>query len=148
MNLANNLNQIIDDMQGGIRDFSQHGVCSNCGSCCGNILPVSKNEIKKIRKYVSKHNIVEQIHAIPIAAQLYDMVCPFRNEAEKKCMIYPVRPSICREFFCGGDPTHNAEAKAEHAKYPTVDMRSVFFGAEPVLGQIMRDMLLAKGGFH
>lgn len=148
MNLASNLNQIIDDMQGGIRDFSQHGACSNCGSCCGNILPVSKNEIKKIRKYITKHNIAEQPHAISIAAQLYDMVCPFRNEDEKKCMIYPVRPSICREFFCGGDPAHNAEVKAEHAKYPTVDMRSVFFGAEPVLGQIMRDILLAKGGFH
>lgn len=148
MNLSNNLSQIIKDMHGGIRDFSQHGVCSNCGSCCGNILPVSKNEIKKIRKYISKHNITEQVHTMPPAVQLYDLVCPFRNEAERKCMIYPVRPSICREFFCGGDPARNAEAKSEHANLPTVDMRSVFFGAEPVLGQIMRDMLLANGGFH
>ncbi|MBQ2857674.1 MAG: YkgJ family cysteine cluster protein [Bacteroidaceae bacterium] len=148
MNLASNLNQIIDDMQGGIRNFSQHGVCSNCGSCCGNILPVSKSEIKKIRKYITRHNITAQVRTAPIAAQLYDMICPFRNEVEKKCMIYPVRPSICREFFCGGDPAHNAKIKAEHEAYPTVDMRSVFFGAEPVLGQIMRDMLLANGGFH
>ena len=61
MNLASNLNQIIDDMQGGIRNFSQHGVCSNCGSCCGNILPVSKSEIKKIRKYITRHNITAQV---------------------------------------------------------------------------------------
>ena len=146
MNLASNLNQIIDDMQGGIRNFSQHGVCSNCGSCCGNILPVSKSEIMLLG--TGKQIIVHKADLLHPYPQLYDMICPFRNEVEKKCMIYPVRPSICREFFCGGDPAHNAKIKAEHEAYPTVDMRSVFFGAEPVLGQIMRDMLLANGGFH
>ena len=29
-----------------------------------------------------------------------DMRCPFRDEQNQKCVIYPVRPSICRSFQC------------------------------------------------
>lgn len=142
MNVAANLDVMLDDMQTGIKDFSCNGACSNCGSCCFNLLPVSKNEIKKIRKYINKHSITPQVRSTPLTYHLIDMVCPFRDEIHKTCTIYPVRPMICREFFCGGKQDCCNEERIEQLKsQPTVDMRAEFYGAEPVLGQLIRTYL-------
>lgn len=139
MNIAANLDVMLEELEAGVKDFSHNGECSNCGSCCFNLLPVSKQEIKKIRKYIFKHQITEQVHAIPLEMELIDMVCPFRDESQKKCTIYPVRPAICRAFFCGGSHTiGQTENMQQLKKQPTVDMRSEFFGAEPVLAQMIR----------
>ena len=58
-----------------------------------------------------------------------DMTCPFRDEANKKCLIYEIRPAICREFMC--NHTHEDIMKAKfdfHRTNRVVLMRSEFFG--------------------
>ena len=87
-------------MNEGVYDFTKDGQCSNCGSCCSRFLPVSGKEIKVIRRYVRKKKIREQWHLYPTAFPQDDWTCPFRSEAERKCMIYEVRPAICRDFQC------------------------------------------------
>ena len=116
-------------MNEGVYDFTKDGQCSNCGSCCSRFLPVSGKEIKVIRRYVRKKKIREQWHLYPTAFPQDDWTCPFRSEAERKCMIYKVRPAICRDFQCD-KPKKKIEADKSfyHGRYAVVDMREEFFG--------------------
>lgn len=112
-----------------VTDFTVDGKCSGCGSCCGNFLPISASEIDKIKKYIAKHKIEEQYKCPPSTDVMIDGSCPFRNESERKCLIYPVRPWICRQFLCNQTPQIIGKNKymANHRWY-TVDLREVFYG--------------------
>lgn len=122
-----------------VTDYTVDGKCSGCGNCCGNFLPVAASEIKEIKRYVKKHKIPEQIRTFPTTDVEIDCTCPFRSEIEKKCLIYPVRPSICRVFQCNQDYETIRKNKSKlNLKYYTVDMRSVFYGHEDKV----RDMLM------
>lgn len=92
---------VMADMERGVYDFTHDGKCSNCGNCCSDILPITEKEIKRIRAYIKTHQIKEQKHFIPskIPAAI-DLICPFRSNAERKCVIYEVRPLICIDFRC------------------------------------------------
>lgn len=109
-----------------ITDFTDNGKCSNCGQCCSNLLPMSNKEIKQIKHYIKKHHIKEQRHNV---ASGVDMTCPFRDEANKKCLIYEIRPAICREFMCNHTHEDIMKAKLDYHKINrVVMMRSEFFG--------------------
>jgi hypothetical protein len=47
--------EIIDKIK--IVDLTVDGECSRCGECCGDYLPLLKNELKIIKEYVKKNNI-------------------------------------------------------------------------------------------
>ena len=123
------LRVISKGMESGIYDFTENGHCSNCGQCCSRFLPISEKEKKTIRRYMKKHGIKEQKHLLPTAQPVEDWTCPFRCESERKCLIYEVRPAICRDFRCD-KPQKKIEAskKLYHGKYDAVDMRKEFFG--------------------
>ena len=69
--------------------------CTGCGQCCSSLLPVSETEIDTIKKYIKEHRIK------PLQ-KLGPLDCPFfdGSRGNRKCIIYPVRPLICREFYC------------------------------------------------
>ena len=121
---------MISDMKDGVYDFTDNGKCTNCGQCCSDILPVSGSEIKTIKNYIRKHKIQEQKHFAPVA-EYFDFTCPFRNNLEKKCVIYEVRPLICRCFKCD-NPKNKIESdkKVYRRKNNVVSMRETFFGKE------------------
>ncbi len=109
-----------------VKDYTCNGRCSNCGQCCSDMLPLSEKEIKTIKEYVRKHSIKEQRHN---ASMSVDLTCPFRDERNRKCLIYEVRPAICRSFICN-QPLSEMEAnKARyHLQNKVVFMRTEFFG--------------------
>lgn len=76
------------------------GKCSNCGECCADMLPLTDKELKRIKDYAKAHNLKEHRHVPFFALNSTDMTCPFRNNIERRCDIYPVRPEICRSFIC------------------------------------------------
>lgn len=78
----------------------QDGKCSNCGECCADLLPLTRGELEKIRRYVKKHNVKEHRQAPFWDRGATDLTCPFRNQQTKQCDIYPARPLICRHFIC------------------------------------------------
>ena len=81
---------------------------------------------------MKRHGITEQKHFLPLAKYpKADFTCPFRNNADRKCMIYSVRPAICRDFRCD-KPRKQIEAdKAKyHGLYAPRSMRQTFFGLE------------------
>lgn len=66
-----------------------HLKCTNCGECCGPV-PISEKEYERIFDYCIENNIKPLLKL--------DYSCEFRDEKQKKCLIYPVRPDICKLF--------------------------------------------------
>ena len=92
--------KMLEDMHAGVYDFTTDGQCSGCGGCCSDFLPLSEMEIAQIHAYVKRHGITEHRNRPPTVDAVEDWTCPFRNNLERKCEIYPVRPAICRDFQC------------------------------------------------
>ena len=118
---------LFKDAAHGVYDCTNNGKCSYCGDCCSNILPITKNEITEIKKYIKEHDIKRQEHrSFFLKNDTIDMVCPFCDVTkELKCTIYPVRPSICKIFLCS-----NAAKRKIHlsdAGRKDMNMREVFF---------------------
>lgn len=125
------IEQMIKDMEHGVYDFTKDGKCSQCGQCCSNFLPMSEKELKEIKRYVKKHHIKSQKHLMPTVEPTIDMTCPLRNDAERKCMVYEVRPQICRSFLCSNPKNEIWAAKQEfHVKYRAVNLRKEIFGED------------------
>lgn len=100
-----------------IKDFSINGKCSKCGECCSNFLPISQKEIDEIQKYVIEHKIRPQMQMLIIRNTL---TCPYHDG--KKCLIYEVRPLICREFYCYKKPSAEMAKEFANDTYIPVDM--------------------------
>ena len=86
----------------GVYNFCVNGECIGCGECCSNLLPMTDREVKKIRKVVRK-NQLKPINHVPVPmVNAYDNLCPFRDDSrgDKKCVIYNIRPWVCRSFKC------------------------------------------------
>lgn len=129
MEVLSFLEAVQRDMADNIYNFCKGGKCTQCGSCCSNLLPMSEKEISAIHRYIKKKRVKECRHIAPATA-IYDMTCPFLDTGKdcEKCRIYPVRPEICRQFICDN------EQKAKHnwALYgqtrSIIDVRNEFFG--------------------
>lgn len=122
------LEDIINDYQHGVYDFTKDGKCIGCGNCCSNLLPLTNKEIREIKKYIEKHNIKKQDHKLFVLAKnQIDMMCPFLDDSKPKhkCTIYEVRPFICRDFICsrGKQPDSRLYQGGRHA----VDVAKTFF---------------------
>lgn len=84
-------------------DFTNNGKCVGCGACCSNSLPMSEKEIRDIKHYISVNNIKEQVRVFNVLAEkpIADLLCPFLSNNDKdRCVIYEVRPEICRIYKC------------------------------------------------
>ena len=116
----------------GITDLTVNGECAKCGECCTDILPMDYNEVAKIRKYVQANHIKQQDHHVRPGE--VDCTCPFLNLDTKKCMIYPVRPKICREFLCSKSPAEIEAMREKKLRMGEImSMRLTIFGDESQL---------------
>lgn len=100
-----------------IQDNSILGKCSKCGECCSNILPLTQSDFDRIVKYVVKNDIVPQKHMLVMRNRL---ACPYYDG--KKCLIYEVRPIICREFYCYKQASKKIAETYQKEKFMTIDM--------------------------
>jgi len=100
-----------------ITDNSLGGKCSCCGECCTNFLPVCQEEVNAIQKYVVENDIKPQKQILVMQSRL---TCPYYDG--KKCLIYEVRPLICKEFYCYKKPTAELGRKFQEKEYVTVNM--------------------------
>lgn len=129
MEMLTFIKDTLNDMRSGIYDYTKDGQCSNCGECCSDFIPISDEEIRRIKKYVRRHHIKEQKKVYPTAVPVDDFTCPFRNSGKRRCEIYEVRPAICRDFRCDKPKKEIwADRDMYHGKYRVVRMRYEFFG--------------------
>ena len=121
------LNDVLEAEERGVMNFTVDGRCSGCGQCCSDFLPLSKEEINRIRRYIKAHDIKEKHNNVLM--QGFDMTCPFRDEVNRVCTIYRIRPEICREFKCDYDPARiDTTKKLFHQRNHFISMRETFFG--------------------
>lgn len=130
MEVASFLSYVAKCIEDNVCNFTKDGKCSECGNCCSNILPMSQKEIDTVQRYIKKNNIKECKHLIPLANPALDLTCPFLNldKDSKKCMIYPVRPEICRQFICDSEQRAKHNRKLLGQTRSIVDVRETFFG--------------------
>lgn len=89
-----------DDKNKDIYDFTINKHCSRCGSCCGLFIPFTEKELQVIKSYVEKNNIKSYNKRLNIETDAFEGNCCFYDKDNKKCMIYEVRPYVCRDFIC------------------------------------------------
>ena len=119
-------NDVLEAEERGVMNFTVDGRCSGCGQCCSDFLPLSKEEINRIRRYIKAHDIKEKHNNVLM--QGFDMTCPFRDEVNRVCTIYRIRPEICREFKCDYDPARiDTTKKLFHQRNHFISMRETFF---------------------
>ena len=100
-----------------ITDNSICGKCSKCGECCSPFLPVCQEEVNIIQEYIIEHNIKPATTMLIMENKLQ---CPYYDG--KKCLIYEVRPLICREFYCFKPPTVEMGIKFQNRNYIPVNL--------------------------
>lgn len=123
MLVKSNLKEIIEHIVKNdikITDNSCCGQCSKCGECCTNFLPVTQKEIEIIQEYVIANKIRPQKQMLVMQNRL---TCPYYDG--KKCLIYKIRPMICKEFYCYKKPTAELGKKFMKEEYITVDMWTI-----------------------
>jgi Fe-S-cluster containining protein len=98
-------------------DLTNKGKCTNCGGCCSNMLPVTTTEIDRIKEYVKENNIKIVTNNSPILNTV-DSTCPFRSNKLNKCLVYVVRPLICREYKCDTGAVATKKWSKEITKHP------------------------------
>lgn len=70
--------------------------CSKCMECCTDFIPMTLEEIDRIKSYMSTHDV--QRNFCTDSKGNYKVLCPFLSE--EGCQIYEVRPAVCRGFCC------------------------------------------------
>lgn len=128
MEVVSFIQAVRKDMRDNLYDFTKDGMCSSCGNCCSNLLPMSKKEIDAIRKYIRQNNIQQCKHLPPVAKAPYDMTCPFRDNDNKICTIYAVRPAICRAFICNNEKRAKNNRELLRQTREIIMVREEFFG--------------------
>ncbi|MCL2642788.1 MAG: YkgJ family cysteine cluster protein [Candidatus Bathyarchaeota archaeon] len=100
--------------------------CRQCGGCCGNII-ISKLEMQNIISFCEENKItftrpavfVDTVRGMVTFNIKPGSTCPLLS-AEHKCLVYPVRPLICRLYGhahgldCPFVPLSMAEAKKQY----------------------------------
>lgn len=99
--------------------------CKKCGQCCSNYLPLTTEEIKRLKKLAKKENK-------PIYLKDWKDCCPFLN-SKMQCDIYKDRPIICQEYNCYNFENHTYSKRfmqileKEENKFRLVDIRKEIF---------------------
>ena len=98
--------------------------CNNCGKCCSNYLPLSYDEIKKLRVLAkgrkSNKNFLDKD---------YYSTCPFLNSSNR-CDIYEDRPAICRAYTCEKFVKQDFSGLDFNKKFKLVNLREEIFNED------------------
>lgn len=83
-------------------NFTNNGICSSCGQCCGSLLPVTDEEMRILKEYIDRRGIQP---SLPEQDTFISLQCPLLQPAsdvqpKARCKVYDVRPAICRAFKC------------------------------------------------
>ena len=108
-----------------IVNCSVNGKCSCCGGCCTDYVPWNKEEIIRVAEYLKKHPEIEEQNK-NLSQDSFNVFCSFNDEKTHKCLIYPVRPSICRTFMCSMNDQAIVENKKKHFKNAYVNGHGKF----------------------
>lgn len=127
--ITKSLHEHLNKQENEITNFTDNGKCSRCASCCTNRLPMTYKEVKKIKEFIKVNNIKPVVKSnFALREELIDGTCPFSDDKAGKCLIYRVRPDVCRFFMCDKTtPDLIAYAKNILKAVETFDVRETFY---------------------
>lgn len=89
-----------------------HTRCINCGDCCGPV-PIDEKELKEIKEKID--TLEPSMIRFVLGQKRPILTCPFRDVANKSCIIYSHRPMLCRlmgitaGMRCSNGNSHNLD---------------------------------------
>lgn len=89
------------------------GNCSRCGECCTSLIPITRKEEKRIRKYIEENKIKPEFCQNSTSINLK---CCFYDIEKRVCKIYKVRPNICKSFKCNRNDKELEQEKMNNHK--------------------------------
>ena len=119
------LEQVYNDMKHGVYNFTENGKCTSCGNCCTALLPMTKEELKTIQRYVKR----KRVKVVKHNGVGFDLTCPFRDDEKRICMIYEIRHFIRRTFLCNkpqNEIERNKDRLSFDSRFHVVNLRDIF----------------------
>lgn len=81
-------------------NLSKNGECIECSSCCSIFTPISIEELKILKRLFTGKIIKNYVKILNENKEGFSATCPFSDFETKKCLIYNLRPSVCKTFHC------------------------------------------------
>lgn len=104
------------------------GKCNGCAKCCTEAVHAFYTEFLNIYRFVVANDLLDQVMERVENHYFNELVekknCPFL-EADNTCLIYPVRPHVCRLFGHASKEEH--EANYENILAQNLDADAYFF---------------------
>lgn len=98
--------------------------CVGCGQCCGRVIPIDMEDVRRIERYATRHHLEPTDNNIGGPSGMEHM-CGWFDLESGLCRIYPARPKVCR---CWGSP-HDGPLFGTRPGQPCglrVDMMGIF----------------------
>ena len=125
-------------------DLTKNGKCSDCGGCCSNFLPLRKEEVERLKRFVRRKHFKPIVRCSVLAGRSIDLMCPFKNDEEQRCEVYDIRPEVCRAYRCDQAANGTLQDFKHQKLYTVVNLRQVVFGMENELTVGEYLILMAK----
>ena len=101
--------------------------CNNCNECCSLLSMITPEEYNFYLKYFSTDKKGREIFKQGVTrwvevgrrSNSFNMMCPFISKT-KRCLIYPIRPRICKEFHCSPSLNKLDKSSIENSKHYTI----------------------------
>ena len=101
--------------------------CNNCSECCSLLTMITPDEFEFYLKYFTKDKKGREIFKQGVTrwvevgrrANSFNMTCPFISKT-KRCLIYQIRPRICKEFHCSASLNKLDKSSVENSKNYTI----------------------------
>ena len=118
--------------------------CDRCGSCCGPVL-CTEAECHAVDTYVTTHSITKTEYPVD------SLTCPYFAPGVG-CLVYPVRPFLCRlyghtpKLLCAREHNTDVAADVEHRLTREYKREPLIFLVDIDLHEM--PYLLAEGGLQ
>ena len=101
--------------------------CNNCNECCSMLSMITPEEYQFYLKYFSINKRGREIFKegvtrwvkVGMKANSINMMCPFLSST-KRCLIYQIRPKVCKEFHCSPNLNKLDKSIIENSEHFTI----------------------------
>ncbi len=108
-----------------VRYIPPHTRCVNCGECCGPV-PITIDDYARISNYLQGNSYAREV----VRRKHEPLQCVFRDDVQRKCAIYSVRPMVCRLFGVAKGMTCSHGNSAEIDSAGLIDFGQTFCGCQ------------------
>ena len=107
--------------------------CVGCGKCCGHYLPMSSQDIERVRRYAREHGTEPRWTGID---------CPWLAD-NKTCAVYEARPDVCKAYHC--DSRMSGHIDSDPADYHIYNTERLFMLGDETTYDALLSLVAGNG---